>query len=103
MLYLLVTVHVKPEALGEFVPAQVDMAKKVLSEPGCLRYDVLQDNENPHRFHRCEVYRDEAAFADHGAMPHTSEFRELTREWWAERLSVIRTSEIYLSDDSLGK
>jgi autoinducer 2-degrading protein len=103
MFYLLVTVQVKPEAVSEFIPAQIDMAQKVLSEPGCLRYDVLQDNENPYRFYRCEVYRDEPAFADHGAMLHTSEFRELTREWWAEPLSVIRTSDVYLSDDSLAK
>ena len=101
MFCLVVTLRVKAELLDEFLPAQLDMAKKVLSEPGCFRYDVFQDNEDPTHFTRLEVFRDEAAFKDHGALQHTSDFREIAREWWAEKLSVVKTTNIYPSDEVL--
>ena len=103
MLCLVVSLHIKPEHLEEFIAAQLDMAKKVLSEPGCLRYDVLQHNEDPTLFHRYEVYRDEDAFSvGHASMQHTKDFGELTRPWWAEPLSFFRTTNLYPSDQELG-
>jgi hypothetical protein len=32
-------------------------------EPGCLRFDVVADRDDPQRFYFYEVYRDEAALA----------------------------------------
>jgi (4S)-4-hydroxy-5-phosphonooxypentane-2,3-dione isomerase len=39
-------------------------------EPGCLRFDVLKDTEQPRTFYFYEVYRDEAAHAAHMQTPH---------------------------------
>ena len=103
MFCLVVTLRVKAELLDEFLPAQLDMAKKVLSEPGCFRYDVFQDNEDPTLFTRLEIFRDEAAFTDHGALQHTFDFSALGKEkdWWAEKLSFVKTTNLYPSDEVL--
>ena len=99
MYYLLVTLNIKTESVEEFIPSQIEMAQKVLSEPGCLRYDFMKDNENPNKFYRCEIYKDEEAFEAHGALQHTSDFRELTKDWWLpERLSAIKTTDIFISE-----
>ena len=42
MLVLLVTVHVNPEHLSEFLAAARDNAEHaVADEPGCLRFDIV--------------------------------------------------------------
>ena len=49
--------------------AQDDSTFSVRDEPGCLRFDVLQDNADPDHFFFYEVYRDEAAFQAHAQAP----------------------------------
>ena len=43
--------------------------------PGCLRFDVLQDQADDNHFYFYEVYRDEAAFQAHGQAPHFARWR----------------------------
>eukprot|EP00962_Isochrysis_galbana_P053743 scaffold25262_cov118-Isochrysis_galbana.AAC.5 len=48
-------------------------------EDGCLRFDLLRDNSNPHKFFFYEVYVDTAAVDVHKATPHFkawSDFKE---------------------------
>ena len=52
-------------------------------EPGCLRFDVLQDSENPNRIHLYEVYKDHAALDAHRQAPHYTKWRETVQDWFA--------------------
>ena len=58
----MITIDIKPEHKKSFIEESVaDAQGSVENEPGCLRFDVLQDDENPNRIYLYEVYRDDAA------------------------------------------
>jgi (4S)-4-hydroxy-5-phosphonooxypentane-2,3-dione isomerase len=62
---------VKPGMLPAFLEAaRLDAQGSVGNEPGCHRFDILQDPDVPNRVYFYEVYEDEAAFAAHREMPH---------------------------------
>ena len=50
--------------------ARLDAQGSVDLEPGCRRFDILQDPAVPDRVCFYEVYDDEAAFLRHREMPH---------------------------------
>ncbi len=71
MYAVVVPLKVKPEMREKFLAAALDDSTcSVRDEPGCLRFDVLQDNADPNRFFFYEVYKDEAALDAHRAAPH---------------------------------
>jgi quinol monooxygenase YgiN len=62
---------VKPGMLPAFLEAaRLDAQGSVGNEPGCHRFDILQDPDVANRVYFYEVYDDEAAFAAHREMPH---------------------------------
>lgn len=63
---LLVQVEVRKDMLDVFEPAILENAtRSVEREPGCLRFDVSQQLDDPHRWIFHEVYTEEAAYAAH--------------------------------------
>ena len=61
----------------EFIEGLIGDAKgSVNDEPGCLRFDVVQDAGDPNRVWVYEVYKDEAAFKAHQEAPHYVKFQE---------------------------
>lgn len=64
--------------------AMLDDARGSLeNEPGCLRFDVIQDLEDQNRIHLYEVYRDQAAIELHRQAPHYIKWRDTVRDWHA--------------------
>ena len=60
-----------PGHLAAFLEAaRLDAEGSVGNEPGCRRFDILQDPASPDRVCFYEVYDDEAAFLRHRDMPH---------------------------------
>ena len=79
MLALWVKVRVKPEERGRFLKAiEVDAVGSEKDEPGCLRFNVLQDQRDQDVYYFFEVYRDEAALEAHRAAPHYAVWRAAT-------------------------
>ena len=77
MLGLWVKVRVKPEARERFLKAiEVDALGSERDEPGCLRFNVLHDQQDPNVYYFYEVYRDAAALEAHRAAPHYAVWRE---------------------------
>ena len=76
MLAMWVKVWVKPDARDRFLKAiEVDALGSERDEPGCMRFNVLQDGQNPNVYYFYEVYRDEAALEAHRAAPHYAVWR----------------------------
>ena len=72
---LLVEVSIKPDRLGDFLDLiKYDAEHSENDEPGCLRFDVLQDSEDQHKFYYYEVYKDEAARMAHRETPHFKKY-----------------------------
>ena len=76
MLAMWVKVRVKPEGRDKFLKAiEVDALGSERDEPGCCRFNVLQDQRDPNVYYFYEVYRDEAALEAHRAAPHYAVWR----------------------------
>ena len=68
---IVVTIQIKPEHRDAFISAMLEDARSSLAnEPGCLRFDVVQDLGDSNRIHLYEVFRDEAAIEAHRQAPH---------------------------------
>jgi autoinducer 2-degrading protein len=75
MYAVVVPLKVKPEMREKFLAAALDDSTcSVRDEPGCLRFDVLRDTEDPHKFFYYEVYKDAAARAAHRETPHFKKY-----------------------------
>ena len=78
MFVLLVKVQVKPELIDEFRAAILENAElSVQREPGCVRVDVLQHEDDPTRWYFYEVYEREQAWLDHRRSAHFLAFMEV--------------------------
>ena len=64
MYILTVYLEVEPENIEAFKKEASVNALASNKEPGCLRFDFLQQADQPTKFMLYEVYRDEAAFKD---------------------------------------
>jgi quinol monooxygenase YgiN len=71
MIAIWVKVRIKPEKRQEFLAAiEVDALGSEGDEPGCARFNVLQDVQDENLYYFYEVYKDEAAVLAHRAAPH---------------------------------
>lgn len=79
----LVHVHVKPESLEAFIAATRRNHEGSIREPGNLRFDVLQSEDDPTRFILVEMFRDEPAVAAHKSTTHYLAWRDEVAGWMA--------------------
>ena len=76
MLAMWVKVRIKPDQRKKFLDAiEVDALGSERDEPGCLRFNVLQDEKDPNVYYFFEVYKDQAALEAHRTMPHYATWR----------------------------
>jgi (4S)-4-hydroxy-5-phosphonooxypentane-2,3-dione isomerase len=73
---LVAELHVRPDKRQPFLQAiESNATASVRDESGCLRFDVVQDRDDPDHFFLCELYTDEAAFEAHRSAPHFPAWR----------------------------
>lgn len=78
MFVMLVRLQVKPELVDDFKAAILkNAAFSVQRDPGCVRFDVLQQQDDPTRWWLYEVYDKEQAWVDHRQAPHFLAFMEV--------------------------
>ena len=66
MIGIFVTFNIKSSFLEQFMQASYGDAKgSVGNEPGCFRFDILQDQKISTRVHFYEIYKDQAAVEAH--------------------------------------
>ena len=70
MFVVVVRIHVVADRLPEFTQATLANATATRKEPGNVRFDVLQQNEDPSRFALYEVYHSEDDFKAHQQTTH---------------------------------
>ena len=77
MISLVVSLKIKPDQRDRFLAAaEDDSTCSVRDEPGCVRFDVVQDQQDENHFYFYEVYRDEAAIEAHRKAPHYARWQE---------------------------
>ena len=101
MYAVVVSLKVKPEMRETFLAAALDDCTcSRRDDPGCLRFDVVQDNKDPNHFFFYEVYKDDAAFKAHQGMPHYSRWRAVVGEVLAEPPSGTHCTTVFPKDYS---
>ena len=81
-MYVVVGLHkILPEHLDEYLANVRRHAENSAGEPGCVRYEVLQDSGDPTTVCLFEVFRDENALNAHRETDHYKWWMELSREW----------------------
>ena len=76
MIVIAVEFEVEPEHADAFRQRVLGHAANSMQEPGCTRFDVAEDTEQPGRFFLWESYVDMAAFDHHKAQHYLAEFRD---------------------------
>ena len=101
MLVACVYVHVKPEHREEFIRATLENARNTVQEPGNLRFDVIQQADDPDRFMLYEVYQDEAAADAHKATAHYARWRDAVAPWMAEPRRGVKHAALFPDEPHL--
>jgi autoinducer 2-degrading protein len=95
MLVVHVHVRVRPGQADEFLAASLDNARASLAEPGVLRFDVIQDQNDPEHLVLVEVYRDGNASAAHKQTVHYATWRDRVAEMMAEPRRSQKYSAVF--------
>jgi quinol monooxygenase YgiN len=98
MLVVHVHVHVKPDCVEAFKQATLANARWSLLELGILRFDVLQQQDDPTRFVLVEIYRDADAAAAHKATEHYPAWRDAAAPMMAEPRQSVKFNNIFPDD-----
>jgi len=76
MLAMWVKARIKPGERKRFLEAiEVDAVGSERDEPGCYRFNVLQDAQDENVYYFYEVYKDQAALEAHRSAPHYAVWR----------------------------
>jgi autoinducer 2-degrading protein len=95
MYVVCVRIEVKPGHEEDFIRATAANHQGTRQEPGNVRFDVLRQIAEPHRFTLYEVYRDEAGFAAHQQTPHYLRWKETVAPWMAVPRSGEKHRSLY--------
>ena len=98
MLVVHVHVHVKPEHVDAFKQATLANARASLKEPGVVRFDVVQQQDDPTRFVLIEVYRDAAAAAAHKETAHYPVWRDIVAPMMAAPRQSVKFGNVFPDD-----
>jgi (4S)-4-hydroxy-5-phosphonooxypentane-2,3-dione isomerase len=86
----IVHVYVKPEHIDDFIRATFKNHNHSIKEIDNLRFDVLQDVEDPAKFVLYEAYENEAAAAVHKNTNHYLEWRKEVAPWMSKDREGIK-------------
>jgi autoinducer 2-degrading protein len=91
-----ITVKIKPELRERFLEViEDDATSSVRDEPGCLRFEVLQDISDPDTYHFFEVYQDEAAVLAHRDTPHFARWNRASQEVLQQPAQRLATTPVF--------
>lgn len=93
----LVHVHVKPEAVKAFIEATRANHENSVKEPGNLRFDILQDAQDPGKFVLYEVYTTEQAAAAHKETAHYLTWRDTVAPWMVKPREGVKHTLLFPS------
>lgn len=95
---LLVHIHVRPEKIADFKNAILENARNSINEAGVVRFDVLQQADDPTRFTLVEIYKNPEAHLLHRETPHYLIWRDTVTDWMAEPRIGIKYSNLFPED-----
>ena len=98
MLIVHVQVHVKPEAVQAFIEATLENARESVREPGIVRFDVVQQQDDGSRFVLIEAYRTAEAPARHKETAHYLKWRDTVAGMMAKPRTSVKFTNLFPDD-----
>ena len=95
-----VFMQVKPDCLAAFRQASIENARHSIQEPGVVRFDFIQQRDDPTQFVIAEVYRTEADIASHKRTAHYAKWQATVEELLAQPRSRIFYQNIFPEDQN---
>jgi autoinducer 2-degrading protein len=84
MVVTCVYVYVKSEGIEDFIEATIANHLESVKEPGNLRFDFIQQTDDPARFMIYEAYESDEAAAAHKTTVHYLKWRDRVKDLMAE-------------------
>ena len=95
MLIVHVFVHVKPDSVDAFKAASLENARNSVKEPGVVRFDVVQQEDDPTRFVLMEIYRTPQDPARHKETAHYAAWRDAVESMMAEPRRSVKYRALF--------
>ena len=95
MLIVHVHIHVRPESIEAFKTATLANARHSVQEPGVIKFDFLQQADDPTKFLLVEIYKDAAANAAHKETVHYATWRDTAPSMMAEPRSRVTFNQVF--------
>ncbi len=102
MVILEVYIHVKPDQIEAFKQVTLENARHSVQEPGCARFDVLQQEDDPTRFVLFEVYRSPEGQAAHRESAHYKKWAEVAPPMMQGERTRQRYVNVFPDDSGWG-
>ena len=100
---LMVHIHVKPEYIEPFKEATLANARGSIHKSGVVRFDVLQQADDPTRFSLYEVYLAQEDHAKHRETDHYLAWRDAVTEMMAETRQGFKFNNLFPDDQNWNK
>lgn len=95
MLIVHVFVHVKADSVAAFTAATLENARNSVLEPGVVRFDVVQQADDPTRFLLLEIYRTPDDPARHKETAHYAIWRDAVEPMMAEPRRSVKYHSLF--------
>ena len=97
---LIVKIYVKEENIEPFKIISYYNSESSRGEPGCLRFDVLQSDDDPTLFYLYEVYKSDDDIAHHRTTEHYQKWRDTVEDMMARPREAVKARPLCPPDES---
>ena len=98
MYVVCVTILVKPEKVAAFTEAILDNARNTRLEPGNIRFDVLQGEDDSTRFTLYECYHTKDDFTAHQQTPHYLRWKDAVTDMLVQPRTSTKNRPVFFGD-----
>lgn len=98
MYVVAVTVFVKPQFVPQFIEATYANAAGSRIEPGNVRWDFCQAEDDATRFLLFEVYKSKDDFVHHQQTAHYLAWRTAVADWMAKPREGVKHTALFFGD-----
>ena len=98
MYVIAITIHVKSEHLESFKAATLENARNTRKEPGNVRFDVLQSEEDPTQFMLYEAYHSKDDITAHRQTEHYNRWQQAAADWMAKPRTRVAHNSLFFGD-----
>ena len=95
MLIVHVFVHVNRHRVDDFIAATLENARNSVQEPGIVRFDLVQQDDDPTRFLLIEIYRTPQDPARHKETAHYATWRDAVETMMAEPRRSVKYHALF--------